>query len=63
MSVVLRLVVRSLRRGELVGEIEDVVTGQRFTFRSAEELTGLCQSLPSPRLPDAPQPAKQRGRS
>lgn len=46
-SYVIRLRADELDRGRLVGEIEGVATGQRFTVRSSEQLLAFVMETGS----------------
>ena len=51
-SFLLRVVPRALSEGVLVGEVEDVLTGDRASFRGAQELAAWCAAHAMP-LPTA----------
>jgi hypothetical protein len=42
-SFVLRLRAEELAQGDLVGEVEDVRTGERHVLRSESDLIGICR--------------------
>jgi hypothetical protein len=43
-TIVLRLVAERLAHGEIVGQAEDVATGERSTLRSADDLLAAVKA-------------------